>query len=102
MILRALIAPILLCPAGSPADAAVLKVTSISDLSQLPTPLPYPFDESANADVQVSPGDCRLDPAMGAVIQKGRNGGEAALLVLQHDVLWQVRDPLLDRAFTSQ
>lgn len=33
---------------------AELKVTSISELSQLPTPLPYPYDEKANADAQVN------------------------------------------------
>jgi thiol:disulfide interchange protein len=33
---------------------APLKITSISDLSQLPTPLPYPYDEKANADAQVN------------------------------------------------
>jgi thiol:disulfide interchange protein len=54
MILRALIAAVVLCLAGSPANAAALKVTSISDLSQLPTPLPYPYDEKANADAQVN------------------------------------------------
>jgi thiol:disulfide interchange protein len=54
MILRALIAAVVLCLAGSTANAAALKVTSISDLSQLPTPLPYPYDEKANADAQVN------------------------------------------------
>ncbi|HEY4115127.1 MAG TPA: thioredoxin family protein [Rhizomicrobium sp.] len=34
--------------------SAELKVTSISGLSQLPTPLPYPFHEDANADSQVA------------------------------------------------
>ena len=33
---------------------AQLKITSISELSQLPTPLPYPYDEKANADAQVN------------------------------------------------
>jgi len=54
MILRALIAAGLLFLAGSAAGAVALKVTSISDLSQLPTPLPYPFDEKADADEQVN------------------------------------------------
>lgn len=40
--------------ATSAAPAANLKVTSISELSQLPTPLLFPYDENANADAQVN------------------------------------------------
>lgn len=40
---------------GAAAIAApALKITSISQLSQLSTPLPYPYDEKANADAQVN------------------------------------------------
>ncbi|MBV9572339.1 MAG: thioredoxin family protein [Alphaproteobacteria bacterium] len=39
---------------GSGAASPPLKVTSISQLSQLPTPLPFPYDEKANADAQVN------------------------------------------------
>ncbi|HUJ46459.1 MAG TPA: thioredoxin family protein [Rhizomicrobium sp.] len=35
---------------ASAATDTRLKITSISDLSQLSTPLPYPYDEKANAD----------------------------------------------------
>ena len=34
--------------------APPLKVTSIQELSQLPAPLPYPYDEKASADEQVN------------------------------------------------
>jgi thiol:disulfide interchange protein len=40
--------------AGGAIAAATLRITSISELSQLPTPLPYPYDEKANADAQVN------------------------------------------------
>ncbi|HEY1960794.1 MAG TPA: thioredoxin family protein [Rhizomicrobium sp.] len=39
---------------GGAAASTALKVASISDLSQLPTPLPYPYDEKANADARVN------------------------------------------------
>jgi thiol:disulfide interchange protein len=39
---------------GGAVAAPSLKITTISDLSQLPTPLPYPYDEKANADAQVN------------------------------------------------
>jgi thiol-disulfide isomerase/thioredoxin len=39
---------------GTAAASPSLKVTSISELSQLPTPLPYPYDEKADADAQVN------------------------------------------------
>ena len=40
--------------AGSGAASPSLKITSIERLSQLSTPLPYPYDEKANADAQVN------------------------------------------------
>lgn len=40
--------------AGAAVAAPSLKVTSIQELSQLPKPLPYPYDEKANADAQVN------------------------------------------------
>jgi thiol:disulfide interchange protein len=47
-------AAVLLLTVAAPALAtATLKVTSISQLSELPTPLPYPYNEKANADAQV-------------------------------------------------
>lgn len=39
--------------ASGVAASPPLKVTSISQLSELPTPLPYPYNEKANADAQV-------------------------------------------------
>jgi thiol:disulfide interchange protein len=39
---------------GAATASPALKIRSISDLSQLSTPLPYPYDEKANADAQVS------------------------------------------------
>jgi thiol:disulfide interchange protein len=52
-IWKAAAAAALLTFGGAAFAAPVLRVTSIADLSQLPTPLPYPYDESANADRQV-------------------------------------------------
>src|SRR2546423_12888706 len=52
-VLAGLAASLLLLIGGAVA-ASSLKITSISDLSQLPTPLPYPYDEKANADAQVN------------------------------------------------
>ena len=54
MMRRALIATMMLIGFAGAAAAPSLKVTSISDLAQLPTPLPYPYDEKANADAQVN------------------------------------------------
>ena len=39
---------------GAAMATATLKITTISELSQLQTPLPYPYDEKANADAQVN------------------------------------------------
>ncbi|HEY1630595.1 MAG TPA: thioredoxin family protein [Rhizomicrobium sp.] len=39
--------------AGVASAAPAPKVTSISSLGQLQTPLPYPYDETANADAHV-------------------------------------------------
>jgi thiol:disulfide interchange protein len=46
------VAAAMLLSAGASASAQ-LNVTSISDLSQLPTPLPYPFHDDVNADAQL-------------------------------------------------
>jgi thiol-disulfide isomerase/thioredoxin len=48
----AAIAAMLLC--GGAMAMPALKITSISELSQLPTPLPFPYDEKADADAQVN------------------------------------------------
>jgi thiol:disulfide interchange protein len=39
---------------GNALASPALKITSIAELSQLATPLPYPYDEKANADAQVN------------------------------------------------
>jgi thiol:disulfide interchange protein len=55
MIRRALLGVVMWIGfAGAVSAAPQLKITSISDLSQLPTPLPYPYDEKANADARVN------------------------------------------------
>ncbi len=43
----------LFCASGAEAAPAP-KVTSLSMLAELPTPLPYPYDEAANADAAVN------------------------------------------------
>ena len=52
-VLAGLAASLLLLIGGAVA-ASSLKISSISELSQLRTPLPYPYDEKANADAQVN------------------------------------------------
>ena len=49
------VAAIALIAFAAPAfGTAQLNVTSIKELSQLPTPLPFPYDEKANADALVN------------------------------------------------
>jgi len=52
-MLRILFAGVLAAAISAPALAATAPKVSISDYSQLKTPLPYPYDEKANASAQV-------------------------------------------------
>ena len=53
MIRSSLLAAALILTAST-ATAATLKVTSIGATWQLKTPLPYPYDERADADAVVA------------------------------------------------
>jgi len=52
-LVRGCAAVLMLFPTAA-IGAAALKVASVTEFSQLPTPLPYPFNETANADDQVN------------------------------------------------
>src|ERR1700740_1558364 len=48
---------------AAPAMAAPPPKIAIDSFAQLKTPLPYPYDEAANADVQVARAKSRAKPS---------------------------------------